>query len=755
MGNQLLAAKVVVQEEEPRIRNIQGVATAVTGTVGITERGPVGVATLTTSFEEWSSVFGSFISDSDLTIAVQGFYDNGGSQLWTVRTVHYTDITVPGSATSATATLNLATGATAPTSGTVLGTAAAPFDLEPGDTLSIDIDAGGASVATFNATAGTRTSGNAETYDLLDGLTLTVSIDGGGVQTVTFDTAEFVDITNATALEVAAVINAEITGASADGSSGSVVITSDSRGTASGVNVTGGTANTGGANRLGFTTGNSPGTGNVADIDAVTSAEVETIVEAAVANCDVTVESGQIRLTATGNPPGVTSTVLVEAVSTADDELGFDNATHAGSSGASVNTLQVDGKTPGAYANDIRMIVADASSGEADRFNLDVEDNGIVVERFTNLSMLDTDDSYIETIANDADTGSNLVAFTDLDAGGAGASALIQRPANGTFGPMTGGDDGLVGLDDNDFVGSAAGGTGLRAFDQVLGIRILTVPGRSTSAVHNAMITYSEITRTMEMFSILDSPAGLTATGIVTYVTTTASLKNLSEFAAIYWPRIKVLNPNKTVFGNTDDLVVPPSLHLAGMYARTDGSQPSGVFIPPAGEETGRIFGATGLETDEVLDEGKRDLVFPQLINPITTFPGAPIHADGARTLKENGNFPTIGERRGVIFVEQSVKDFLRVFKHKNNTETLRNTINRSITAFLLIQTTNNAFQSLDPSKAFFVDTSSALNPPSVIFARQLIIRVGLATNKPAEFLILRVSQDTRALEEELAALAA
>ena len=539
MGNELLASKVIVQEEEPRIRNIQGVATAVTATVGITERGPVGVSTLTTSFEEWVKVFGSFISDSDLTIAVQGFYDNGGSQLYTNRTVHYTDITNPASKTSAAATLNLATGATAPTSGTVLGTNAAPFNLEPGDTLSIDIDGVGPAVATFTATAGTRTSGNAQTYDLLDGLNLTLIIDGGGLQTVTFDTAEFVDIANATALEVAAVMNAEITGASADGSSGSVVLTSDSRGTDSGVNVTGGTANTGGVNRLGFVTGNSPGTGNVADIDAVTSAEVETIVELAVANCDVTVESGQIRLTATGNPPGATSSVLVEASSTADDELGFDNATHSGSTGASVDTLQVDGKTDGTYANDIRLVVAPATSGDSDFFNLDVEDNSIIVERFTNVTMLDTDDRYVETLVNDPDTGSDLIQVTDLDAGGAGASAAIQRPASGTFGPMTGGDDGLSGLDDNDFVGSAAGGTGLRAFDQTLGIRILTILGRSTAAVHNAMITYCEVTRSMEMFAILDTPAGLTAVAVQTYVVTTANLKGLSEFGAIYWPRIR------------------------------------------------------------------------------------------------------------------------------------------------------------------------------------------------------------------------
>ena len=64
------------------------------------------------------------------------------------------------------------------------------------------------------------------------------------------------------------------------------------------------------------------------------------------------------------------------------------------------------------------------------------------------------------------------------------------------------------------------------------------------------------------------------------------------------------------------------------------------------------------------------------------------------------------------------------------------------------------AITSSDPKKAFFVDFGEALNPPSVVFSGQVIGRIGLATAKPAEFIILKFSQDTRALETELAAAA-
>jgi len=109
------------------------------------------------------------------------------------------------------------------------------------------------------AVAATITSGNAETYNLSDGQTLTVIVDGGAVQTATFNTADFGDITMATAAEVAAVIETDIAGVTAADIGGSVVITTDSVGPSpySTLEVTGGTANS----ELNFSTTVVAGTG--------------------------------------------------------------------------------------------------------------------------------------------------------------------------------------------------------------------------------------------------------------------------------------------------------------------------------------------------------------------------------------------------------------------------------------------------------------------------------------------------------------
>ena len=741
---QLLSAKIVVVEEEPRIRQIPTLPTAVPAFLGVTERGPVNTATQITSFEEFVNLFGGFTVDSDLSVAMQGFFQNGGQVAWIVRTVHFTDITNALTKTSALATFTLNTVGGAPSSGTLTGTAIQNFDMEPADTLVVDVDGGGDVTATFDATAGSETSaGGGAPFALVDGQTLTVTIDGGGVQTITFNTGEFVSIGAATAAEVAAVINAEIAGAFAIVAGSQVTITSDRRGTGSDVTITGGTANA----VLGFPTSANPGTGDVSDIDAVTGAEVKTVVEADIPGLTVTVEPGG-QITITSNTTGPTSSIAVDATSTLDTVLGLDNATHFGDSGAPGPTLRVDGKTDGAYANLIKLVISAATSGSATEFNFEVEDDGLIVETFPNVSMDDLADNFIETIVNDQSSGSLLIAVVDLD-----STAADPRPATGTFGPLTGGDNGLVGLDDNDFIGSEAGDTGFHAFDQVQGLTLLVVPGRATSAVHNAMITYAEVFRSGEIFCIFDPPAGLSAAAIVVFVETTAALLNLSEFAAIYWPRIKILNPSKAVFGTTPDnqLVVPPSGQIAGVYTRVDGLTLGGIYKAPAGVERGIIRGLLGFETDETKDERKRDLVYPKRINPITVLPGAPRHIDGSRTLKGNGNFPSIPERRGVIFIETSLKNGLLFLKHSPNTPETRAIANRTVTAFLIGQMRNGAFATTSPSTAFFVDTSEALNPPSVVAAGQMIIRTGLAMAKPAEFIILKVTADTRALEEELA----
>lgn len=749
MTDVLLASKTVIREPEPTAQPIVGVPTAVVAAIGITEKGPIGVPTLVMSWDQFVATFGREIANGDLAHAARGFFDNGGQMMYVTRTVHYTDVTNPSTKTSAKATINVQTAALGPTAGSVLGSVVGPFNLEPGDTLVGSVDGLGNQTATITATAAARASG-ADTFALVNNQTLTVRIDGGVEQSIVFLTGEFVDIANATAEEVSAVINAKIVGASATNDGSVVTITSDRRGSGSGVNVTGGTAN----GALGFTTGNIAGTGNVSNVESVSVAEIKTIVEAAWTNgSGVTVSNDGGRVRITSDTTGVGSSVLVVASSTADDELGLDNATHSGSAGGAVNTLRVDGKWDGAYGNALSVVVSAASSGEAARFNLSVVRDGVTIEVFPNLSMTDTDASYVETVINDTDNGSEYIAVADLDAA---LSSPDDRPANATVGPLTGGSDGLSSLDDNDFIGSSAGPTGLYTFDETQELSLLIIPGRATSAVQNAMLTYCEVTRSRSIFAIFDPPANQTAAQMVTYVETTASLLEQSEFGAIYWPRVKVANPNRAIFGTGATVTVPPSGHIAGVYARTDALKDNhGVFQPPAGVERGILRNVLGFETDEVLNETKRDLIYPKRINPLSKEGKNPRCIDGTRTLRSTGHFPTVAERRGVIFIEQSIKLGMPWVRHSNNDNALRARCDRAVRDFMLEQMKYDAFRSKDPDLAFFVDydiKGESLNTPDQVFANKVNGRVGVATQKPADWHILEFTQYTKDLDESRAA---
>jgi hypothetical protein len=746
MAAELLSPQVSIEELEPKIRNIVGVATSVVGFVGVAERGPIGVATLCTGFEMYQAKFGGYTANADMTVGVQEAFRLGAREVWIVRTVHYTDPASAGTKTSAAGTLTLQTASLVTSKGIVTGSVVGPFVLAHGDTLVGSVSGAGNQTATFNGVAAARECATAEPYNFSGGKTLTVAIDGGAVQTITFVDGNFVTPTAATAEEVVAVINGQIVGAQATVTTGGtkVTITSDRKGTSSGVNVTSGTANA----LLNFTTGNVAGSGNVANIAAVTVAEVKTIVEAAwTSSGGVTVTNvgGAVRIE-TNNSGGAVS-ILVVASSTADDELGLDNATHSGVAAGAQNTLQVDGKTDGAYANGLRIKIAAPTSGISGEFNLVVLNaSSQELESFQNLSMVSTAPRYCLTVVNSEIEGSNLIKLTDL---AATAPVPDNSPNAGTFGPLTGGNDGLGSLADNDFIGAAAGSTGLYALNTVTNLTLLAMPARSSvAAVANAMIVYCEVTRNKSVFSVLDCPANQTIAQMKTYVGTL----NASEFASLYYPRVKILNPSKSVYGNSSSITIPPSGPVVGVICRTDAARVGGIYDSPAGLPEGVVNGVLGLESEMINDLANYNILYPLNVNGIRAIEGGGgFYIDGVRTLKRTGLFPSITERRGAMFIERSIQNGLLFAKFKPHTEDLRTRIVRVVTRFLAAQMALGAFASTVPEEAFYVKCDEELNTPDVIANNQVIVRIGLAMAKPAEFIRLQFTADTRALDAALA----
>jgi phage tail sheath protein FI len=490
--------------------------------------------------------------------------------------------------------------------------------------------------------------------------------------------------------------------------------------------------------------------GNVGNVDNVTWQELKSLIETACAatslGCLVTLAATN-GLTITSNTTGVASSIQVTG--TAQTKLGFDGAVHSGSATSSVSTLRIKGKWDGTYSHDLRAVVAAATNGETDYFNLNVTDDaGIVLEQHPNLQIATlTAADYVETKVNSdpAQGGSRYIEAEDL--------LVALRPANGTSTPV-GGDDGLAGLTDTDFIGDEAGATGLHAFDTETALTILIDGGRATAAWQNGLIEYCEVTRECRCFALLDPPAGLTYNQIVTWKTTTAAL--LSDIAAICWPRYKVLNPSEDAYVSDSKglITVAPSGAWAGVVSRNDAHREGGIYTQPAGYDqrsnNGIIYGAQELETDSVTDIRVRKIVFPQGINPISQEEGTPIFIDGEYVLNRQATWDVIGQARGVIFIETSIKEGLAWARHKNINDELFRRVQRSVRLFLKQQMNVGAFASNVESQAFTMQCDEKNNPASTRLLKRLYVDVGVAMVNPAIFVTLRIAQFLGALENEL-----
>ncbi len=261
--------------------------------------------------------------------------------------------------------------------------------------------------------------------------------------------------------------------------------------------------------------------------------------------------------------------------------------------------------------------------------------------------------------------------------------------------------------------------TGLKCFDEVDEIALVCAPGQTSPAVQDAILTHCEARK--DRFAILDGPE--TISGGVDRLPKPRD----SKYGAYYFPWIQVYDPDK---GN---IFVPPSGHIAGVYSRVDSER--GVHKAPANEI---VRGALGLKYN--ISKGEQDLLNPKGINAIRFLNGA-IRIWGARTLSTDPSWKYINVRRLFIMVESSIERATQWVVFEPNDHRLWKRVTRTISSFLTLLWRNGALMGTSPEQAFFVKCDEETNPPEVVDAGQLVVEIGLAPVKPAEFVIFRIGQ--------------
>lgn len=263
----------------------------------------------------------------------------------------------------------------------------------------------------------------------------------------------------------------------------------------------------------------------------------------------------------------------------------------------------------------------------------------------------------------------------------------------------------------------------LEAIDEVA---IVAVPGAITRAVQELVIDHCA-TLTKDRVAILD---GNSATATLTPAAISNGTKN-SPFAALYFPWLQVQDPIRRGALAT----VPPSGHLAGIYSRVD--QVRGVHKAPANED---VNGASGLAYR--VSKNEQDGLNPAGINCIRELNGA-IRVWGARTLggDANGAEKYISVRRTLNFIEESIEEGTQFAVFEPNDQKLWQRLKRSVGAFLEVVWKDGALFGAVREEAFYVRCDASLNTPAVRDLGRVIIEVGVAIVRPAEFVIFRIEQ--------------
>jgi phage tail sheath protein FI len=130
-------------------------------------------------------------------------------------------------------------------------------------------------------------------------------------------------------------------------------------------------------------------------------------------------------------------------------------------------------------------------------------------------------------------------------------------------------------------------------------------------------------------------------------------------------------------------------------------------------------------------------------VNCIRAFPGRGIRVWGASTLSSDPAWRYLNVRRLFNFVEESIQAGTQWVVFEPNDYALWQRVKRDVSAFLKRVWMSGALFGATPEEAFFVKCDAENNPPETRDVGQLIIDIGLAPVKPAEFVIFRISQFT------------
>lgn len=358
-----------------------------------------------------------------------------------------------------------------------------------------------------------------------------------------------------------------------------------------------------------------------------------------------------------------------------------------------------------------------------------------VIEDYDNVSLDPVSANYLPTVVNG---GSQLVRLVVT------GTPTSAPTADGALTALGGGDANELRPDLEDYKGDLkphddlfpelfGQGRGLKAMESVDQVSLLLAPDQAHPAVTfgediaSALVT--SCSQLKDRFVILSAEQKF----FKTVETGQARPTFDTTYGAFYYPWIKIYDPY-----TRDDVLIPPSGHVAGIMARTDIEQ--GVHKAPA---NAIVIGAKGLQLPITKED--QALLNPAGINCIRDFrgDGRGIRLWGARTMTSDPEWKYINVRRLFLFIEESIDEGTQWVVFEPNAPSTWSRVQQTVSNFLTTVWRNGALVGGTRDEAFFVKCDRTTMTQDDIDNGRLICYIGVAPVKPAEFVIFRIGQKT------------
>lgn len=241
-----------------------------------------------------------------------------------------------------------------------------------------------------------------------------------------------------------------------------------------------------------------------------------------------------------------------------------------------------------------------------------------------------------------------------------------------------------------------------------------------------------------ERFAILDSPRGAeTGKGAnrIEEWPDHFRLAPYSKYGALYYPWLR----EKAADFSGRDLFVPPSGHVAGIYARVENRE--GVGRAPANEPLDGV-----VEFEFCIGDAAQSILNPKGVNCLRSFPGRGLLVWGARTLSPDPLWRYVSVRRLCLAIIKQILVNLRWTVFEPNDAALWRKIVATLTTYMRDLFRRGALAGARPEESFFVKCDAETNTPDVVAAGQAVTLVGFAPARPAEFVYVTIKRTTESV---------